>query len=206
MESEDSIYRKLQKEIDERLPINFPAHDSGLEIQILKNLFTPEEAVIAANLSALPEPLKKIYKRVKKSGISISIGKLNEILENLNKKGAIQGGGSVYDKKHNRKRYRLLQWAIGIFEYQLGRFSKEFAELAKDYSLGVFYKEFHKKKTLGQMRTIPVEKSLSLDYTVSTYDNIRDIITNKVNKIAIINCVCREMYDILEEACKLSST
>ncbi len=206
MKSEDSIYRKLHKEIDERLPIDFPAHDSGLEIQILKNLFTPEEAAIAINLSALPEPIEKIHKRVKKSGISISIKKLGEILENLNKKGAIQGGGSVYDKKHNRRRYRLLQWAIGIFEYQLGRLTKNFAKLAKDYSLGAFYKEFHKKKTPGQIRTIPVEKSLSPEYTVSTYDNIRNIIMNKVDKIAIINCVCREMYDVLEEPCKLSNT
>ena len=206
MLSKDEIYKKLCKEIDERLPIGFPAHDSGLEIQILKDLFTPEEAEVAIHLSALPEPLHKIHKRVTKNGISISKERLAELLNNLNIKGAIQGGGSVYDKKHNRSRYRLLHWAIGIFEYQLGRFTKEFAELAKDYSLGAFYKEFHKKKTPGQMRTIPVEKSLSPEYTVSTYDNIRDIITNKVDKIAIINCVCREQHDVLEEKCELSTT
>ena len=207
MTTEDGIYRKLYKEIDERMPIGFPTHESGLEIQILKNLFTPEEAAIAINISALPEPLEKIYKRVKKNGISISKEKLEEILDNLNRKGAIQGGGSIYDKKHNRRRYRLAQWAIGIYEYQLGRFTKEFAKLAEDYSLGVFYKEFHKKNTPGQMRTIPVEKSLSPEFkTVSTYDNIRDIITNKVDKIAIINCVCREHHDVLEKQCELSST
>jgi Na+-translocating ferredoxin:NAD+ oxidoreductase RNF subunit RnfB len=172
----------------------------------LKLLFTPEEAAISIHLSALPEPLDKIHKRVTKKGISISKERLEELLDNLNEKGAIQGGGSVYDKKHNRRRYRLLPWAIGIFEYQQGRLTKEFAEIAKDYSLGVFYEEFHKKNTTGQMRTIPVEKSLSPEYTVSTYDNIRDIITNKVDKIAIINCVCREQGDVLEDQCKLSST
>ncbi|MFW9972220.1 MAG: 4Fe-4S binding protein [Candidatus Odinarchaeota archaeon] len=204
MQTEDEIYQKLHKEIDERMPISFPTHDSGLEIKILKLLFTPEEAAIAIHLSALPEPLDKIYKRVKKSGILISKDRLEKLLYNLNEKGAIQGGGSVYDKKHKRRRYRLAQWAIGIFEYQLGKFTREFAEVAKDYSLDVFYKEFHKKKTLGQMRTIPVEKSISNEYTVGTYDNVRDIILNKVNKVAIINCVCREQHDILEEPCKLS--
>ncbi|MFX1380671.1 MAG: ATP-binding protein [Promethearchaeota archaeon] len=204
MEIGDEIYKNLHKEIDERMPIGFPTHEAGLEIEILKCLFTPEEAEIAIHLSALPEPLEKIHKRVRKSGISISKQRLEELLNNLNEKGAIQGGGSVYDKKHNRKRYRLAQWAIGIFEYQLGKFTKEFAELAKDYSLDVFYKEFHKKNTPGQMRTIPVEKSITSEYTVSTYDNIRDIITNKVNKIAIINCVCREQHEVLEEPCNLS--
>ncbi len=205
MQSEDEIYKKLHKEIDERMPIDFPVHEDGLEIEILKLLFTPEEAAIATHLSALPEPLDKIHKRVTKSGISISKERLEELLNNLSEKGAIQGGSSIYDKKHNRRRYRLAQWAIGIFEYQLGRFTKELAVLANDYSLGVFYEEFHNKKKPGQMRTIPVEKSLSPEYTVGTYDNIRDIITNKVDKIAIINCVCREQHDILEEPCKLSS-
>ncbi|MFX1568214.1 MAG: 4Fe-4S binding protein [Promethearchaeota archaeon] len=206
MQSDDQIYKKLHKEIDERMPIDFPAHKDGLEIEILKLLFTPEEAAIAIHLSALPEPLDKIYKRVTKSGISISKERLEEVLNNLNEKGAIQGGGSIYDHKHNRRRYRLLQWAIGIFEYQLGQVTKEFAELAKEYSLDVFYEEFHNKNKPGQMRTIPIEKSLSPDYTTSTYDNIRDIITNKVNKIAIMNCVCREQQDVLKESCKLSDT
>ena len=206
LQSEDEVYKNLHKEIDERLPISFPTHEDGLEIEILKLLFTPEEASIAIHLSVLPEPLDKIHKRVIKSGISISEERLEELLNNLNEKGAIQGGGSVYDKKHNRRRYRLIHWAVGIFEYQLGRFTKEFAELAKDYSLGVFYKEFHKKNTTAQMRTIPVEKSLSPDYTVGTYDNIRDIIMNKVDKIAILECVCREQHDVLEEPCELSDT
>ncbi|UCC18699.1 MAG: 4Fe-4S binding protein [Promethearchaeota archaeon] len=205
MQSEDEIYKKLHREIDERMPIGFPAHESGLELEILKLLFTPEEAEIAIHLSALPEPLDKIYKRVKKHGISISKEKLEDLLNNLSDKGAIQGGGSVFDKKHNRRRYRLAQWAIGIFEYQLGKITKEFAELAKNYSLDVFYEEFHKKNTISQMRTIPVEKSLSLDYNVSTYENIQDIIMNKVDRIAILNCVCREERDVLEEPCKLSS-
>ncbi|MFW9829908.1 MAG: 4Fe-4S binding protein [Candidatus Thorarchaeota archaeon] len=206
MQSEDEVYKNLHKEIDTRMPINFPAHKSGLEIEILKLLFTPEEANIAIHLSALPEPLDTIYKRVTKSGISISKERLKELLNNLNEKGAIQGGGSVYDKKHNRRRYRLIPWAIGIFEYQLGKVTKEFARLSKTYSLDVFYEEFHNKKKPSQMRTIPVEKSLSPEYTVSTYDNIREIINKKVSKIAIINCVCREQHDVLEEPCKLSST
>ncbi|MFW9952045.1 MAG: 4Fe-4S binding protein [Candidatus Thorarchaeota archaeon] len=205
MQSKDEIYKTLYKEIDMRMPIDFPAHKSGLEIEILKLLFTPDEARVAIHLSALPEPLDKIYKRVIKSGISISKERLEELLNNLNEKGAIQGGGSVYDKKRNRRRYRLIPWAIGIFEYQLGKITKEFAKLSKDYSLDVFYEEFHNKKKSSQMRTIPVEKSLSPEYTVSTYDNIREMITKKVDKIAIINCVCREQHDVLEEPCELSN-
>ncbi len=47
LQSDDEIYKNLHKEIDERLPIGLPMHEAGLEIEILKLLFTPEEAAIA---------------------------------------------------------------------------------------------------------------------------------------------------------------
>lgn len=43
IEKEDNIYRKLQHQLD-TLPIGFPATNSGVEIRLLKFLFTPEEA------------------------------------------------------------------------------------------------------------------------------------------------------------------
>jgi len=47
------IYRQLQRSLDE-MPVGFPASSSGVEIRILKRLFTPEEAGLAVALSALP--------------------------------------------------------------------------------------------------------------------------------------------------------
>jgi len=59
----DDVYRRLQKHIDD-LPIAYPATPSGVEISILKRLFTPEEAEVALSLSAVPEPVEKIHRRV----------------------------------------------------------------------------------------------------------------------------------------------
>ena len=70
MDTESQVYQELQKHLD-RLPVGYPATESGVEIRILKHLFTPDEAKIALQLSMIPEPLKRIYRRVKKSGISI---------------------------------------------------------------------------------------------------------------------------------------
>jgi len=58
-------YRKLQQHLD-RLPVGFPETESGVEIRILKYLFTPEEAEIAIFLNLLPEKLHKINNRLKK--------------------------------------------------------------------------------------------------------------------------------------------
>lgn len=51
--SEDEIYRKLQKHLDS-LPVDYPETESGVEIRILKHLFTPQEAEIALKLKLIP--------------------------------------------------------------------------------------------------------------------------------------------------------
>jgi hypothetical protein len=86
MNTETEIYRDLQKHLD-KLPIGYPATESGVEIRILKHLFTPEEARIAVQLSMIPEPISRIHKRVKKTGISIE--ELEHVLNHMVDKGSI---------------------------------------------------------------------------------------------------------------------
>ena len=198
VDNEDLIYSQLRKEIDEHMPVNFPSTESGTEIRILKQLFTPEEAKIALNLSALPESVKKIHKRVTNSGINISMEELEETLERMVQKGAIMGGKIFPKPKH----YSLAQFAVGIYEFQVDRQTKEFAEEAEKYHTEIFYKEINRKDHLGQIRTIPVEKSLTPEYYVNTYDNIREIINNVKGPIAVRNCVCRESKDLIGDSCK----
>lgn len=203
MVSEDPIYEKLRKKIDEIMPIGFPASDEGSELRLLELLFTPDEAKIAINLGVITERLKVIHRRVKKAGISISLNEMEEILDGLVKKGAIVGGAILDDEKQG-KRYSLTQWIFGMWELQVDKLTKEFAELAERYSLETFYQELHQKDKPCQMRTIPVEKSLTPEHSVSTYDNIRELIENAVDSIAILNCICRQEHDLLEKSCKLS--
>ncbi len=50
--NDDIVYRKLQRYLDS-LPIDYPETESGVEIRILKSLFTPQEAEIALKLVEL---------------------------------------------------------------------------------------------------------------------------------------------------------
>ena len=88
MEVEEQTYRNLQKHLDQ-LPIGFPSTKSGVEIRILKHLFTPEEAELATQLSMIPEPLASIYERIKVNK-PMPIGELEQILGRMAKKGAIK--------------------------------------------------------------------------------------------------------------------
>ncbi len=45
----DEIYRKLAQVLD-TLPNGFPATESGIEIRLLKKIFTPDEAELFCDL------------------------------------------------------------------------------------------------------------------------------------------------------------
>jgi hypothetical protein len=63
MNSKDSTFRQLAQKLDE-LPSGYPETKTGVEIKILKKLFSEEECKIALNLSSKPEQVEKISKRV----------------------------------------------------------------------------------------------------------------------------------------------
>jgi hypothetical protein len=60
--SEDRPYVLLQRHLD-RQAVGFPATRSGVEIRILKHIFSPREAEIATCLTYKPEPLETVFER-----------------------------------------------------------------------------------------------------------------------------------------------
>lgn len=199
MGSDTDVYRKLQKHID-NMPVAFPESDSGSDIKLLKHLFTPEEAEIALELSALPEPLERIHKRLAKTGISIC--DLEKILDNLTEKGSILGG-KFFERKGPKKYYSKAPLAIGMYELQAGRLTKIFEKDFQDYWNEKFHNVFHSKKT-SQMRTIPINKGVNIERYIDSYDNARDIVQKTERPMAVIECVCRSGKDLFEQPCKHS--
>ena len=125
MSKTTDVYRNLQKHLD-KLPIGFPQTESGVEIKILKQLFTPKEAEIAAKLKIMPETIRPIYRRVKKKVNSKQ--ELKELLNSMDEKGAIAGR-----RKGKRIYYRNAMFIIGIYEFQVNRMTDEFMTLMHQY-------------------------------------------------------------------------
>lgn len=199
MDLNNDIYRNLQKHID-NMPVGFPQSESGLDIRLLKHLFSPEEAEIALELSALPEPLERIQKRLKKKGISVE--NLEQTLDRLVKKGAIVD--FTHFVKNAKKRYYCkAMMVVGMFELQAEKLTREFAKDFSEYLEEGFYKTINSKKT-SQMRTIPINTSVSKDTYIGTYDNAREIVKNSTGQIAVLRCVCRDSKDLLGNPCKSS--
>jgi len=199
MKSSNDVYRQLQIHLDS-MPIPFPESETGLDIKLLQHFFTPEEAKIALELSALPEPINRIHKRLKDTGISLN--ELESTLDKMVEKGSILGD-KIFESKGKGKLYSKAPLAIGMYELQAGRLTKELETDFQGYMDDKFYKALHNKKT-SQMRTIPISKGINTDRYVDSYDNVRNIVKNTDRPIAVIECVCRSGKDLLEEPCKNS--
>ena len=120
----ESLYRRLQQHLD-RMPVGFPATRSGVEIRILERLFTPEEAEIALELSAIPEPAATIHKRFKSR---MALPELKQKLDQMAEKGNILAWpiqGEV--------RYAKLIFAIGMYERQVKKLTPEFERDTRQY-------------------------------------------------------------------------
>jgi Pyruvate/2-oxoacid:ferredoxin oxidoreductase delta subunit len=189
----ESVYRRLQQHID-NMPIAFPATESGVELRILEHLFTPEEAEMALHLSAIPEPIEKIHSRAKKTGIELK--DLKKGLRNLAKKGAI-----IRSEVRGKTHYAKAMLAIGMFEFQVNRLTKELHSDFLQYMEEGFKDAFHTKKT-SQMRTIPINEEVIPERVIGTYDGARKLVKDSKGPFAVINCVCRQGMDLLEHPCE----
>ncbi len=194
MAEKSDIYRALQKHLD-KMPVGYPETESGVEIRILKHLFSPEQAELALYLKYQPQPLEKIYRKAKKLGINIE--ELEKKLDDMNNKGLIN-----YGKSGEEKFYANAPLAIGMYEYQLNSLTEDFVKDIYQYFEESFITEEWNKSGIPQLRTIPIEQSLAPEQTVATYDDLRTIIENIGEPISVAECICRKAKDLIGEPCK----
>jgi len=193
MDKDIPQYRILQKHLD-KLPVGYPETESGVEIRILQHLFTLEEAEIAINLDLLPTTAEKIHKRIKNSNYSVE--DLKEKLDTMADKGAI----NRHVKRNGLKLFSNALLAIGMFEFQVDKMTKEFYSDFVQYLDEAFRDEVLRTR-IPQLRTIPTEGSIAPDLPIMTYDNIRNIISTYKGPIAVANCVCKQGQDMLGNPC-----
>ncbi len=193
----NNIYRKLQEHLD-KLPIGFPVTESGVELRILKNLFTPEQAELAMKLGFQPLPLKKIYRKVKSSGLMIE--ELENKLDKMDEMGLIHCG-SVKEEGKVVRYYSNAPLAVGFYEYQANRLTVDFFKDILQYQEEAFTDEYNRTK-IPQFRTIPIEESIAFEQKISTYDQLRALIENIGEPIAVQECICRKGHDLIKDPCK----
>jgi ferredoxin len=192
MTTDDTVYRNLQQHLD-KLPIGYPAAESGADIRVLKHLFHPEEAKLATYLSWTPESAAQIHRRVEATGMPLE--ELERMLERMFDEGLVSRR-----TVNGEKQYSNALLAVGMYEYQVERLSREFLEDFRQYVDEAWV--FEAGRTgIAQMRTIPVEQSIPHQHFVSDYDSARRIVDRISGQFAVANCVCRQANDVMGESC-----
>jgi len=191
----ENAYENLREHLD-KYPIGFPVSETGADIRILKHLFDPEEAVIATMLKDKFEPLEKIHERSK---LNMNISELREKLDTMASKGAIH-----YKIVDGERHYANAYLVIGMYEYQLNRLTPEFLEDMSEYAEKEFGIELFGTK-ISQFRTVPVEKSVTAEHSLPTYEELEKIVNNSPGPYVAINCICRKAHIMRGEQCKVTS-
>jgi electron transport complex protein RnfB len=196
MADTENVYTELQKHLD-KLAVGFPATASGIEIRILKELFTPEQATLAIHLNHDPQSAEYIFSKVKDKGVSLK--KVKGLLEEMERNGAI-----LSTEKNGIEHYLTIPLLVGVVELHANNATPQFWADFGEYSSSAFGRAFVSTK-VSQMRTIPVEKSIPVEHHVATYDQIRDIINTTEGLIGVNPCMCREGAKQRGQPCKVTS-
>jgi H+/Na+-translocating ferredoxin:NAD+ oxidoreductase subunit B len=182
-----NVYTRLRAFMD-TLPAGFPATPSGVEIRILKKLFTPVQAELAMKLGKEAEEVQEIAKR-----IGMDEAKLGPQLEEMAQKGLI-----FRTRDKDRVAYQAFQFIVGVYEFQLNRLDEEFCKLYEEYlpHIGTTIMALKTK----QLRVIPVESAVEAAPTVAPYNRIRELVKGQ-EVISLMQCICRKERGLLGKPC-----
>jgi len=194
----DDQYRELQQHLD-KMPVGFPPTESGIEIKLLKHLFTPKQVQIALQLKFIGEPIKNIYRRLKKKDFIASKEDLEKKLDEMYFKGLIY---RVTKKDTDTNFYASAPFVIGMYEFQLNSLTPEFYKNSEKYLNEVYVREEYNKTGIPQLRVVPLDQVVENENLVYNYDNIEQIIENIGEPIAVMDCICRKGTDLIGNPCK----
>lgn len=183
------LYRNLQIRLDE-LATGYPATESGVELKILKQLFTEKEAQIFLQMAPFIETPKVVAERCGEEE-----GFMTGFLEEMAMKGLV-----FRLKSDKGARYAASPFVIGIFEYQINKMKKETMEDIQKYFYEGFGKTIQGSGT-PQLRSVPINKKIVADWPIAPYEDVVKIIEDQ-DRIAIANCICRTSHKLInDDAC-----
>ncbi len=181
------VYRRLAKVLD-TLPNGFPSTESGVEIRLLKKIFTPEEADLFCDLRMTFETVDQIAERTGRS-----LDGLEERLTGMQERGELFGidlGGTKF--------FKMMPWAFGIYEFQLSRMDRELAEMCEEY-MEVYGKQFFKDKP-QLMQVVPIEREIPNKQESLHYEQVSSIIKN-AQSFMVNECICKKEQGLLGKPC-----
>ena len=188
MPNEEDVYRRLAKHLDD-LPAGFPPSETGVEIRILRKLFTEDEAGTALLLSVIPETPESVAVRAK-----MSPDEAARRLEDMSRKGLIYR----HESEDGGRRYSANQYVIGIWEYQVNRLEpglvRDMEEYLPTLMTGGSWRE------TPQLRTIPVMQAIPVRHEILAHEKAEDLLLAH-DRFLLAPCICRRERKLAGAGC-----
>ena len=183
------VYQRLAEFLDtfpQRYPLNT---ESGIELKILKHIFSPEDAEMVMKLTPMPETAAEVAYR-----IGADPEKTGQTLFEMSHRGQIFRTG-----KPGSYKYMATAFLVGIIEFQMNRMTPEMARDMEEFAPILYERTWMKGKT-RDLRTIPISESVDSDAQVMPYESAEAAIKS-AKYIGVSDCMCRRMKGLVGDPC-----
>ncbi|MBW2091932.1 MAG: 4Fe-4S binding protein [Deltaproteobacteria bacterium] len=183
----DEVYHRLAKVLD-TLPNGFPSTEGGVEIKLLKKIFSAEEADLFCDMRLSFETAAQVAERAGRP-----LEGLEERLAAMRDRGQLWGL-----TLGNINLYKMMPWLFGIYEMQLRHIDQEMAELFEEY-YPVLGEQFFKGQP-QQFQIIPIEKEIPNEQEALPYEKVSGIIETS-KSFMVQECICKKEKHLMDEGC-----
>ena len=180
-------YELLAQALD-RLPNGFPRTKSGVELHILKRIFSPQETLITSNMTSTRETADVIACRA-----NLREEEVEAKLKAMLKRGIIWGAKS---RKDGLWKFRLAPYVVGFWESQLETLDHELAHLCEQYWLEGGAEGIMRYQPAIH-RVVPALQALKTEY-ILPYDDIKPLILES-KSFEVRDCICRKQKDLVND-------
>jgi Na+-translocating ferredoxin:NAD+ oxidoreductase subunit B len=182
------LYETLAAHLD-TLPAGYPRTASGVELRILRRLFTPEEAALALELTVIPEEAKVVARRAR-----LPVEQVAAELVVMERKGLI-----LSEVRHGVTRYSAMQFVVGFWEGQVDKLTPELVKDFEEYLPQFLDPDAWRR--MPQMRVVPVNASIDARGEVLPYELVEELVRGGRGHYAVSNCICRQERQLAGKGC-----
>lgn len=181
------VYKKLAERIN-TLPNAFPPTDSGVELELLAKIFSPEEASLASVMRMVHETAAEIGAR---TGVDAEAAL--QVLKGMGKRGL-----ASVRKQEGELVFAIEPFIVGFYEAQLPFLDKEMADL---------FEQYFETSKMGYLspepsihRVIPVGEAIPVDLEVFPFEQATEMLNNS-KSWAVRDCICRTQQKLAGKGC-----
>jgi len=184
----EDVYERLRQKLDS-LTKGYPKTEKGSELAFLKKVFSPEDAEIFIRM-------KRGFQTPSEAApdLGFSVEATGQKFESMASRGLL-----YFEKIDGQKKYRIIPFIHGIWEFNVDRIDQQDA-----VNMGQYYANGYGKTLMDYSipiaRVVPIRRDVVKDDKLHPEDDIEATI-KKQTLIVATDCACRKVASFSKRHC-----